>query len=355
MSQVAAHLPAGLRRRLGRYKRALLRSTPASAPARKASQKTPEQKGAAQKRAAAALQPAGVAPRTPGVEPKPRLEVRRDAVFSTADPAGRILEIGPAHNGILPKREGFDTRTVDYLDREGLVEKYRDFEQYDPADIEHVDYVLPPGASMADAIDERFDLVLASHVLEHTTSLVDFINECAKLLDEDGVLALVVPDHRFCFDRFRDRSPLSRVIDASLNPPSVHTYGTLAEFSLNATRHRGTGSWAPGHKGKYRLIHDLEQVKDKVAQAESGEYVDVHNWVFSPNHLRLLLQDLFSLGLISLREAYFGETVGHEFFLNLTADGPGTGLSREELLVLADAELRTLDVPVFAAEAAEAP
>jgi hypothetical protein len=39
--------------------------------------------------------------------------------------------------------------------------------------------------------------------------------------------------------------------------------------------------------------------------------------------------------------------VGHEFFVNMTIHGPGTGLSREELLVLADEELRTMDVPVF--------
>jgi hypothetical protein len=77
-------------------------------------------------------------------------------------------------------------------------------------------------------------------------------------------------------------------------------------------------------------------------------YVDVHNWIFTPNHLRLMIQDLNSLGLISLSEAFFHDTVGHEFFLNLTVEGPGTGLSREELLVLADAELRKMDVPVFA-------
>ena len=60
---------------------------------------------------------------------------------------------------------------------------------------------------MLKAIDERFDLVLASHVLEHTTSLIDFLNECTPLLADNGVLALVVPDHRYCFDRFREPRP----------------------------------------------------------------------------------------------------------------------------------------------------
>jgi hypothetical protein len=265
----------------------------------------------------------------------------------TADPRGSILEIGPAHYGILPKRDGFDTKNVDYLDRPGLIEKYRQFPQYSADDIEDVDYVLPPGAAMADVITERFDLVVASHVLEHTTSVIDFLNEGTKLLSDQGVISLVVPDHRYCFDRFRERASLSRVIDASVNSPAVHTIGTLTEFSMYATKLGGATSWAVGHTGTYELIHGQGHAQENAARALSGEYIDVHNWVFSPHHLRLLLQDLYLLDLITLKEAYFHDTVGHEFFLNLTVDGPGSGFSREELLVLADAERRSLDAPVF--------
>ena len=264
----------------------------------------------------------------------------------TADRDGMALEIGPAHNAILPKREGFHTKTVDYLDRDGLVRKYRAFKQYSPDDIEDVDYVIPAGGPMSDVIDERFDLVLASHVLEHSISMIDFLNDCTKLLAPNGVLSLVVPDHRYCFDRFRERSSIGRVIDTSSNRPSVHTVGTLTEFSLNAVRHRDTTSWSAGHQGSYRFVHDLDAVRANAARAEGDAYIDVHNWVFSPNHLRLMLEDLYALGLISVREAAFQDTIGHEFFLNLTVDGPGTGLSRESLVVRSDAEQR-MDVPAF--------
>lgn len=269
-------------------------------------------------------------------------------MFRTADRGGTALEIGPAHNAILPKRDGFATKTVDYLDRDGLVEKYREFKQYSPDDIEAVDYVIPAGSSMSDVIAERFDLVLASHVLEHSISLIDFLNECTNLLAPNGVLSLVVPDHRYCFDRFRERSSIGRVIDTSLNQPPVHTIGTMTEFSLDAVAHGGTTSWSAGHKGRYRFTHDLDTAKANAERARGDAYIDVHNWVFSPNHLRLMLQDLHALGLISLRETDFQDTIGHEFFLSLTVDGPGTGLAREALVVLADAERTTMDVPVFA-------
>ena len=200
---------------------------------------------------------------------------------------------------------------------------------------------------MSDVIHERFALVLASHVLEHSISLIDFINDCTSLLAPGGVLSLVVPDHRYCFDRFRERSSIGRVIDTAIDRPTVHTVGTMIEFSLDAVKHRGTTSWSAGHKGRYRFVHDLDAVKANADRAKGDTYIDVHNWVFSPNHLRLMLQDLHSLGLISVREAAFQDTVGHEFFLNLTVDGPGTGLSRDALVVLADAEQTSMDVPVF--------
>jgi hypothetical protein len=51
-----------------------------------------------------------------------------------------------------------------------------------------------------------------------------------------------------------------------------------------------------------------------------------------------LLHDLYSLGYLAVRESYFRNTVGHEFFINLTVDGPGPDLDRRTLMQLADAE-----------------
>jgi len=284
----------------------------------------------------------------PAADQPSRLEVRREFVFRTARRDGTVLEIGPAHNAILPKRDGFRTKTVDYLDRDGLVEKYREFKQYDPESIEEVDYVIAVGESMPQAIEERFDLVLASHVLEHSVSVIDFINDCVSLLAPSGVLSLIVPDHRYCFDRFRERSSIGRVIDAADQPRRTHSVGTLAEFSLNAVRHRGATSWSAGHRGQYTFVHDLDGVRRNIERARGIDYIDVHDWVFSPNHLRLMIEDLHTLGLIGVREAAFQDTIGHEFFLNLIVDGPGPGLSREALTVLADEEQRGMDDPVFA-------
>ncbi len=283
----------------------------------------------------------------PGVD---RLQLRRQCVLASVEATAEILEIGPAHNAILPKREGYHTRTVDYLDREGLVRRYQDFSQYKPEDIEEVDYVLPPGATMADFIPDQFDLVVASHVIEHTTSIIDFVNEVERLLTPGGVLALVVPDHRYCFDRFRERAALGRVIDASLDPPAVHTPGSVIEEKLNATRFRETTAWAPAMAGEYALIYSAEQARNYGDEARKADrYIDTHNWISTPHHMRLLLHDLHALGFIRLRETFFRDTVRHEYFINLTLDGPGPGETREELLALSEQERRSVDLPAFVA------
>lgn len=323
-------LPKDVRRRLGRIKRAVLDQ--------------PEPKPKPRKKPRAAKPTLPVAVTTSSLS---RLELRRTMIFDDRPTDSRVLEIGPAHNPILPKREGFNAENVDYLDRDGLVDKYSSL-PYDPDDIEEVDWVLAPGAKMSEVITDRFDIVVASHVIEHTTSLIDFVNECASLLVPGGRIALVVPDKRFTFDRFRQRSPLGSIIDLHLDPRPVHTVGTMADFAMNAVNLDGRSSWEPSFRGSYAPVFGLDLVKQQIGNAErQDEYIDMHHWVFTPNHLRLLLADLHTLGYINVREETFHPTVGHEFFLNLGPSGSGPGLTRQELVTLADDELRSLDVPAW--------
>lgn len=48
---------------------------------------------------------------------------RTAIILRDIDRNGLGLEIGPSHNPIAPRRSGFRVRTVDHLDREGLVAK----------------------------------------------------------------------------------------------------------------------------------------------------------------------------------------------------------------------------------------
>jgi SAM-dependent methyltransferase len=251
------------------------------------------------------------------------------------DMTGAGLEIGPSHNPLVPKSAGLNIRIADHLDRAGLVAKY---EGYRPTGrIEDVDFVLGPGP-LTDFISERFDYILASHVAEHTVCLICFLNECEKLLQPGGQLSLAIPDRRFCFDHFRERSALGRVIDVHDAGHSVHTRGSVLEHNLNMVDKAHAVAWFAAAPGALRWRVPLEAVLERAGKAADGEYVDTHNWVMTPSHFRLLLHDLHLLGFIGLRESSFTDTVDHEFFLTLSQDGCGPDVSRNELVRRSAAE-----------------
>src|SRR5690606_33473322 len=128
-------------------------------------------------------------------------EDRRAILLSMLDRDGRGLEIGPSHNPVAPKREGFRVEVVDHADRATLVGKYRGH-GVDVDLIEDVDFVWS-GESYAELTGKssHYDWIIASHVIEHVPDLVGFVKACAEVLHDGGVLALAVPDKRFCFDR----------------------------------------------------------------------------------------------------------------------------------------------------------
>jgi hypothetical protein len=271
---------------------------------------------------------------------------RFDIITGPLNLSGKGLEIGPSWRPLLPKAKGYDVRVADHLDQAGLVAKYGHLRPIDA--IEPVDYVLT-GPRLTDTIDERFDWIVGSHVLEHTVCLVTFLRDAETLLVPGAILSLAVPDRRYCMDRFRERTSLGRVIDVFRAGPAVHSEGSVLEYCLSVVTKGEQIAWDATHVGTFRQRHTLEEARERAADAVAGEYVDLHNWVFTPNHLRLMLVDLHALGFIGLREVAFHETVGPEFYIALSPDGPGPRLSRTELVRLAALEVQGTEEIDFAA------
>src|SRR5207248_1694767 len=167
-----------------------------------------------------------------------------------------------------------------------------------------------------------YDWIIGSHVLEHTTDLIGFLNDCDSLLKKDGVLSLAVPDKRYCFDRFRPLTGIGRVIDAARNPQKIHSAGTAAEYFLTVVSKGDRIAWNAAEKGEFKLVHSLEQAKQAIRDInERGSYLDVHEWCFTPTSFRLMMRDLFELGFIRLRELAFHPFQGSEFYIALSRLG----------------------------------
>lgn len=241
---------------------------------------------------------------------------RNHKVMLELDAKGLGLEIGPSFNPVAPKRAGYNVHILDHLDTQGLREKYPHLE---PENIEHVDFVWH-GEPLAELIGKTgvYDWIVASHVIEHVPDLVTFLQQCAQLLKPTGRLSLVVPDKRYCFDSFSPESSTGQILDAYHAKSKRPTPGQIYDHYANSVNRDGSIAWDPTSNGKLALHHDPSEGKKMWRQAQaSDEYVDVHNWRFTPEGFRLLIADLEALELIPIGVIKQFGTVGCEFFVTL--------------------------------------
>lgn len=258
---------------------------------------------------------------------------REEKVLRHINKSGIGIEIGPSHNPIAPKRKGYNVHIIDHMNREGLISKYESH-GLNLDNIEEVDFVWQ-GESYAELTQTQkfYDWIIASHLIEHTPDLIGFLQDCDSILKEDGVLSLVIPDKRYCFDHFRPITGLSKIIDSHYEQNSIHTPGTVAEYYLNVVAQNGNIAWDSKTRGDYSFIHTIDnalQGMDSVLKDKA--YIDVHSWCFVPHSFRLMIQDLFNLGLISFQEVEFFPTEGCEFYISLSRNGKGLDMPRLELL-----------------------
>ena len=265
---------------------------------------------------------------------------RRKRVLASHDRGGVGPEIGPSHDPIAPKREGFNVQVIDHASREELRRKYAGH-PVDVERIEEVDFVWK-GETYAELTGrpKHYDWIIASHVIEHTPDLIAFLADCDAVLKDTGVLSLVIPDKRYSFDRFRPVTGLAAVLEANQSANLKPSAGAIAEAYMNAASKAHQLAWSEDTPGDYYFIHSAHVAREKVQAAlEGSAYEDVHTWCFVPHSFRLLMHDLFVLGRTALREVSFHPTEGSEFYVTLGRRGAGTAMSRMELLRAIDAEL----------------
>ncbi len=272
---------------------------------------------------------------------------RREKILPYIDKNGCGIEIGPFFRPVAPKREGYNVTVIDVLSREQMV----DICKKDPAkagNIEEVDFIWR-GESYAELTGKNkyYDWIIASHLVEHTPDLIGFFNDCDAVLKDDGVLCLVIPDKRFCFDYFRPLTGLSKVIDSHYHHNRVHTPGTVAEYTMNKVARAGRLGWDSCISGEYSFVYSLEDTARRMSSAREAAYADCHAWCFTPHSFRLMIQDLFSLGLLPFQEISFSPTEGYEFFITLGRRGRGIDKSRLEMLKIIESECRKRNYPVI--------
>ncbi|HEY9630110.1 MAG TPA: methyltransferase domain-containing protein [Coleofasciculaceae cyanobacterium] len=265
---------------------------------------------------------------------------RKEKVLRHINSEGQGIEIGPSLNPVATKKAGYKVHIIDHMSREQLMEKYKNH-PINIENIEEVDFIWQ-GERYSELTGKSkfYDWIIASHVIEHTPDLIGFLCDCDTILKDDGVVSLVVPDKRYCFDHYRPITGLAKVIDSHLHKNLIHTPGTAAEYYLNVVAKAGSIAWRSSTTGDYNFVHSLEDALHGMKLVlEDKAYLDVHAWCFVPHSFRLMIHDLFCLGYIPLQEVDFFPTQGCEFYITLGRKGKGINRSRLEMLDTIESEV----------------
>ena len=277
--------------------------------------------------------------------PEPLMPSRSEKLLAPIPRDGKILEIGPSFGPVAPKSEGWNTTTLDHMTREGLVAKFTGQPGVDVTRIEEVDFVWS-GGKLSDAVPthERrtFDACIASHVIEHTPDLISFLNSLEVLLKETGVVALAIPDKRYCFDYFRPLTTTGQVLAAHLEGRSRHAPALAFDYAAYCAENGGNIAWGQLPPNGLRLVNLLETAREfSQIVRNSEDYVDLHAWCFVPASFELILFELAILGETDLRVERITPAEGCEFLCWLVRGGKAVVATLSEA-AKADARLALL-------------
>ena len=218
------------------------------------------------------------------------------------------------------KKRGFDVHILDHASASDLRAKYQGH-GINLDNIEEVDFVWKE-EQLNELIDDTdcYKWIIASHVVEHVPDLISYFQKFEALLKKDGLLSLVVPDKRYCFDYFTPVSTTGDWLDAHINKRVKPNSGQVFDHFSNASKRQGNIAWGDDGAGAVAdaLVHTFTEAKAHWHKsATTDEYIDVHCWRFTPASFKLLISDLQGLGLINMEvKAEFG-TTGCEFYVTL--------------------------------------
>jgi predicted SAM-dependent methyltransferase len=245
---------------------------------------------------------------------------------------------------MAPRSAGWNVTVVDHATQADLVEKYRGHPGVDVGRIEAVDVVWTKGP-LHEAVPERhhgsYDMLIASHVIEHLPDLIGFLKSASVLLHPSrGILALAVPDKRWCFDVFKSVSTTGQVLAAHRFAAQRHGPATRFDHFAYSVAENDRIGWTREPLGKFSFIHSLEEAHGQF-RSWSGDAnapdIDCHAWQFTPASFELLMLELGCLGEIDWRVAWLTPQPAVEFLVHLV---PGP----EVFSGAGDRDLRRIDL-----------
>lgn len=226
------------------------------------------------------------------------------------DKNSRILEFGPLNRPIAAKDRYPNSFTCDIRSTEEVKALYSGNDylkatgiSIDPETIVPVDYVAKGTYTEALEGVERFDCVIASHVLEHVEDLISALLDISNLLKPHGVFCIVYPDKRYCFDHFRTSASFRDAYGVYRNGGKVNSAMVLDFFYTVVPENNPFVFWNNEELiDRHLPTASFQDALDHYERSLKGERVDdVHYWPFTDLDFLQFLYDCTRAGLLPYR------------------------------------------------------
>lgn len=150
------------------------------------------------------------------------------SAFTEAYLSGNGIEIGALEYPIkVPK-----TAKVTYVDRfstEELRRQYPELKNYKLAKVD----VIDDAETLRTFGQETLDFVIASHVLEHLENPILAMVNFNRVLRPNGILFICLPDKRDTFDKNRQLTPFSHIVEDYKSGPESSRDEHLRDWAVN--------------------------------------------------------------------------------------------------------------------------
>lgn len=209
------------------------------------------------------------------------------------DNNSKVLEVGPFNNPIFT---GNNVKYFDVLNSDDLRARSKNF-GLDTSRTPDVIHFVDPYGDLS-TVNEKFDLVISSHVIEHQPDLISFLINIKNLLNIGGIAAFIVPDKRYCFDHYNSTSNIFEVLSSHISKDKKHSLYKFFLHRLNTVHNNPVRHFQKDH-GKLKLNKEnlLEAINEW--NKNKSNYIDVHSWFFTPLSLIQIFQSLKDLDYLN--------------------------------------------------------